>query len=331
MLRNKDMNPKDFVANYELNSYRYSDFWKGREYEHVAEVTLLTFLLKKYVPDVNKREIVDLGGAYGRLAPLYGSTAKQVVLADYSSNELLEGQNRIVLSPYKEKVKFVALNAYRLPFALNSIDLLLSVRVMHHLKDLPLFFTELGKTLVPGGIAIIEFANKNHLLALMRHLVRLDVVPYKRLPVLRVNHQNNTSQGMKEGQVAIMYNFSPDFVRHTAVQAGLEVEGLYACSFWRIPLLKKIIPTGWLNRLEALMQQIAPHWLITPSVFIVLKKPGEFIESSILLGERLRCPTCCTLLHAEKSALVCSNGHRFEQAKKGIIDLRDPRPEQVDF
>ena len=322
--------PKNFVANYELNNYKYSDFWKTREYEHRAEVNLLEKLFATYLPDMGERNIVDLGGAFGRLTYLYAPKAKEVVLADYSTHELSEGMKNMQEAPYKEKVRFLALNAYKLPLSDNSIDSLLSVRVMHHLKEMPIFISELQRILTPGGIAIIEFANKNHIVSLIKHLVSFDF-SFASQGVMQVSHNSESSQGIQSGQVSIMYNFSPAYIKKTAEEAGLEVLGMYGCSFFRSTFLKRLLGTQVLLGIEKFMQSLLGKLTITPSVFIVLKKKGEFVASNYSLESSLVCPICHSDVNNGEKSLRCVKNHNFPQEKNGIIDLRDPRPETVTF
>lgn len=323
--------PKDFIANYELNDYRYSEFWSGREYEHKAEVTLLEGLFEKFLPDFPQRTIVDLGGAYGRLIPLYALRAKHIVLADYSTHELLEGKGKLLQTTYSEKVSFVALNAYQLPFSPNSVDALLSVRVMHHLKDIKLFWAELYRVLSPGGVAVIEFANKNHILAVLRHLLRFDLFRYLKQSILHVTHNTGSAQGMKEGQISIMYNFSPAYIKQLSQENDFTIEGTFACSFLRSTFLKKIFSLEKLIRIEKFLQKKIPHLLITPSVFIVLRKKGTFVEKENALLNALVCPICHKELKNVADSLICKEKHLFPQFKIGIFDLRNPRPESIDF
>ncbi|MCC7304003.1 class I SAM-dependent methyltransferase [bacterium] len=323
--------PKDFIANYEMNNYKYSDFWIGREYEHEAEIFLLQNIVKKHLPDLQERELVDLGGAYGRLLTVYGKQAKRIVLADYSTNELRQGLSNVMHSPIKGKISFLALNAYKMPFGDNTVDALLSVRVMHHLKDIHLFFSDLARVLKPGGKAIIEFANKNHLLSLFRHAKKLDLSSFLREDVTQVTHRKD-SQGIKTGQLSIMYNFSYKYIKEKAQVVGLGVEASYACSFLRSTFFKHIFDTPTLLKLESVFQKLFCWTRITPSVFIVLSKKGEFIATDDSVMAKLFCPTCSAALKkANAGCLSCPNGHEFQQNNSEIIDLRDPRPEVIDF
>lgn len=330
-MNNRDS--KDFIANYELNDYRYSEFWSGRQYEHEAEVMLLKNIISKHIPDLAQRNIMDLGGAYGRLTFLYEKAAQSVILADYSTSELKEGIARIENLPEKQKYSFVALNAYKLPFKNDSLQALLSVRVMHHLKNIEHFWEELARVLSPGGVAIIEFANKNHILALARQLKRRTLKAYLNTELVQVEHQK-TSQGMKEGQVSIMYNFSPTYLRKLTKKMGLQVEGQYACSFFRHRVFKKFVPASILLMLEKVAQVFLGWTTLTPSIFLVVKKQDSsriVPQENLPLNELLCCPLCYSTVTLGDKGYTCIKGHEFVSAEKTIIDLRDPRPSEITF
>lgn len=321
----------DFVANYELNSYKYSNFWKDREYEHKSEVMLLEKLFRKFLPDLNIRVIMDVGGAFGRLTPSYAPQAKHVILADYSAHELTEGVANIQGKPFASKISFLALNAYKMPLKDESLGALLSVRVMHHLKTPELFFGEVSRVLTPGGVAIVEFAHKNHILALFKALIKGKIQEFLATSVTEVSHKAD-SQGIAAGQISLMYNFSLSYLEDVAKTAGLDVAGVYSCSFLRIPLLKKIVPMPFLLLAEQILQNLFFWTHITPSLFLVLKKPGTYIPSAMWNMEtQLVCPTCQTKVIQQNGALLCIQGHSFVQKYPSVVDLRDPRPETVTF
>lgn len=320
-----------YVANYELNAYKYSDFWKTREYEHKSEVMLLQRLLRKYLPDLDRRTIMDLGGAYGRLTPYYAPQAKQIILADYSTHELLDGKENLHGREYINKVSFLALNAYKMPIKDSSLDALLSVRVMHHFKTPELFFQEVSRVLVPGGIAVLEFANKNHVVAVVKALFSFRLSEFLREPKIEVSHKSD-SQGIQAGQVSIMYNFSWKYICTLAESAGLRVKTLVACSFLRVPFLKKIVPIAVLLLFEDIAQRLLAWTRLTPSLFIVLEKPGAFQpDTAWSFEDSFICPTCKSSLVRKSESFVCTHGHTFLQGTQGIVDLRDPRPETIRF
>jgi ubiquinone/menaquinone biosynthesis C-methylase UbiE len=313
------------IANYEQNDYQYSGFWKGREYEHMAEVSLLKRVFSLYCPQLENSRVIDIGGAYGRLAGLYAPTANEVVLADYSTNELKDGIENLSRQDYASKLSFVALNAYKMPFVDNSFDVALSVRVMHHLKDTRQFFAELQRILVPGGVAIIEFANNRHVLARARALFKGKAIP----TITEVTHKTD-AQGIKEGQVSVMHNFDPTYVTQVARDLGFTVRGTFTCSFLRHRMFKKVFSLKVLSSVEIFFQRMFQSTALTPSIFIVLQKPGAK-SAEIERNNLFACPICKSPTVKQQNVYTCSHAHSFSQSDNAIVDLRDPRPEEVTY
>jgi ubiquinone/menaquinone biosynthesis C-methylase UbiE len=319
------MDDKVLIANYELNDYKYCGFWEGRRYEHESEVMLLKKLFSRFVKNFSDKRIIDIGGAYGRLADLYASDAKETILADYSTHELQDGISNLKNQPFFSKISYLALNAYKMPLRENSIDVALSVRVMHHLKDTKNFFGELNRVMVPGGVAIIEFANNCHILNRVKRLLKSG----KQSDVTEVSHKVD-AQGIKENQVSVMYNFSPSFIKKTAIDTGFSVLGTFTCSFLRLGFIKRIVPLSVLLFIESLLQSLFASTMLTPSIFIVMQKiSDEKVDGAN--DEVLCCPICTAPVTGEKGLLTCVNKHTFPQDSEMIIDLRDPRPEEINY
>ena len=79
------------------------------------------------------RRIVELGASFGRLADLY-TGYDQVILLDYAKSGLREAQERLGRS---DRYIYVAADIYHLPLAPGACDTAVTVRVLHHLADIP--------------------------------------------------------------------------------------------------------------------------------------------------------------------------------------------------
>jgi len=69
----------------------------------------------------------------------------------------------------------------------NSVDLVLFVRVMHHLPDPRRELDEIARILKPGGLAIIEVANYMHAQNRFKHLVKAQKFSAERLISARLS------------------------------------------------------------------------------------------------------------------------------------------------
>ena len=161
----KESSKKSDKVISDYNGYDYkTDFWEntGREYEDQADRMAIRKLLPKRM-----ERFADIGGGYGRLANEYLKRARKIFLFDYSKTELAQAKEI-----YGDKIETRAGDIYKLPFDDDYLDGLMMVRVTHHLEHLDKAIAELYRVLKPGGVAVIEVANKRTLPKMARYLTR---------------------------------------------------------------------------------------------------------------------------------------------------------------
>jgi|GEM_PF-128622 len=320
---------KNFIANYELNNYSYNSFWKGRKYEHLSEIMLIKRIVSR-IQNHSLQSLLDIGGAYGRITQHLLSQFASVILADYSTHELTQGREQLGLH---ENLEYLALNAYNIPLKDKSIDNVMSIRLIHHLSEPSIFFEQVYRILKPGGYFILEAAHKMHILGFIKAFIKGNLNEFFENKPNRIQHNPKHSQGIKDGQISIIYSFPKQFIIELAEETGFIVEETIPCSFFRHAFFKKILPLQILLFLEGILQRLT-FLAITPSVFYVLRKGIKIqinTEKAQTLREIIQCPLCGEAITLSLSATECSNHHRIVQQKEGIIDLRDPRPEEVIF
>ncbi|MFW6136134.1 MAG: class I SAM-dependent methyltransferase, partial [Chloroflexota bacterium] len=155
-MREKNERP---ICDYEGSAYR-TEFWgEGREYEDAAERAAL----RRMLPPTGQR-LIDIGGGYGRLVPLYGGY-DEVVIFDYALSQLrqaqaLWGEGGAAAQP---RIRYVAGDFYHLPFAAGAFDTVTMVRTLHHAADAPSVLRGTAGILAPHGTLVLEFANKRNL------------------------------------------------------------------------------------------------------------------------------------------------------------------------
>ena len=152
------------VIDYENSQYK-TDFWEGqgRSYEDAAE----RLALQQLLPQHGVR-IAEIGAGFGRLADLYVGY-EQIILFDYSRTLLQDAVSRWGHDP---RFVFVAGNIYQLPLATGCLDSLVMVRVMHHLAGVPQALHQLARVLHKRSVAVLEYANKRNLKAMIRWLLQ---------------------------------------------------------------------------------------------------------------------------------------------------------------
>jgi ubiquinone/menaquinone biosynthesis C-methylase UbiE/uncharacterized protein YbaR (Trm112 family) len=290
------------ICDYEGSTYR-ADFWEGRGREYEDQVERVA--LYKLLPPAGAR-LLDVGAGFGRLADLY-TGYDQVVLVDYSISMLREASERL---GDDSRYRYVAASFYHLPFVDGFVGTAVMVRVLHHARDAPSVLGEVARVVCARGYFVLEYANKRHVKAMLRYLLRRqDWCPFDRQPVefVRLN-----------------FDFHPAYVRQHLVQAGFSVQQERAVSAFRLAGLKRVVPPGALAALDGLLQRPLAFLKPTPSVFVRACRDGGAAVAPA--GAFFRCPAChSTDLFESNDALVCRGCARRWPVIDGVYDFRWPR------
>lgn len=288
------------ICDYEGTSYR-ARFWEGqgREYEDLAERIALRHLLPS-----RGRRIVELGASFGRLADLY-TGYDQVILLDYAKSGLREAQERLGRS---DRYIYVAADIYHLPLAPGACDTAVTVRVLHHLADIPAALAQIASVLQPGGAYVVEFANKRNVKAVARYAAHrqtwspFDPEPYE---FARLN-----------------FDFHPGWMAEQLEVAGFNIEAGRAVSHFRQATLKRVIPAETLAALDGRIQSLSAAWKLSPSVFLRARRLGS---GPVQTGSPLCCPACKGVeLSSTRVTLTCQTCHKVWAIDDGIYDFKDP-------
>jgi len=240
---------------YDDPDYNYQEYWQGREYEHAAE----ELAVKRLLRGRHFKEAVDVGGGYGRLSKFLTKFADKVTLAEPSQQQLDIAKIYLKDTP---EVDQKLLQAADLKFKDGEVDLVLVVRVLHHLPDPSPEFNEIARVLAPGGTFLLEFANDAHFLNRIRYGLHGKRVP--RVPV------DIRSEANKDDIPFV--NHHPKTVIKKLQEAGFEVEATLSGSNLRSPKLKRALGKKPLLAVEKLMQPLLAPIYFGPSVWLRLKK-----------------------------------------------------------
>jgi ubiquinone/menaquinone biosynthesis C-methylase UbiE len=240
------------LTNYDGEDYEQG-FWGSRSYEDEVEQSLV----RKMTPQ-NVASFVDIGSGFGRLLPAYDAKVSQdITLFDYSQDLLDSAKKK-----YKDndKVQYVQGSFYELPFKDETFDGGVSVRVMHHVENVPSFLSELSRVMKKDAIFVLEYANKRNGLEILRKLLfRSQLNPFSRLP------ENRSQKGLT-------FNFHPSYIKEQLRENGFIIEQQVASSLFRLPFLKRLMGQSLLAKMENLI----PLWLransFTPSIFLKIRK-----------------------------------------------------------
>ena len=212
--------------------------------------------IRRLLPDTMDK-FVDIAGGYGRLADEYLGRAKEVTIFDYSKTELADAKKK-----YGERIKTKAGDIYSLPFKDGEFDGLMMIRATHHFRDMEKVVSELYRILAPGGVAVIEVANKRTLPKMVRYWTgKSKVNPFDRKP--------------SKIDDLTMYNYHPKYIESLFKNQGFKILKVLSVSNFRSGRLKKMFGAKKLAKLEKPAQTLLAPVRFAPSIYYKLEKSAK--------------------------------------------------------
>lgn len=242
---------------YNDPSHNYLHYWEGRDYENAAEV----IAIKRLLNGKHFKHAVDIGGGYGRLSVLLSEYADQVTLAEPSQQQLDIAKGFLKNYP---QINRTLMQADDLKFDDNSVDLIMMIRVMHHLPDPRAEFAEVARVLTADGYYLLEIANYIHAQNRLKHALKLQKLPQEPVDIRSPEHK-------KDSEIPFV-NHNPKTVIRQLAHAGLKVERTLSVSNLRSPGLKKVVPQSVMLAAERLMQPTLAKAYFGPSTFLLIRK-----------------------------------------------------------
>ncbi|MDD5731874.1 MAG: methyltransferase domain-containing protein [Patescibacteria group bacterium] len=315
------------ISDYDKYGYDYEAYWENpkvnRSYENQAEKSVIKKLLKKVK---NRNWFCDLGAGFGRLFDTYGDDFFNIILVDYSVENLKKAQekineaNKLTNLPAGEaglqaNTYFVAANAYHLPFKPEVLDCLLSVRMMHHMEDPTATVGEISRVIRPEGKLILEYANKRHFFEVIRALFKKSKMsPFSLEPTKRGDD--------------LFYNFHPKYIKKLIQDSGLKIIQSVSVSNFRHKVFKKVLGTKIMLFIDKIFRPIFSLIKFGPSIFVLAeKKTAEKDDISISqylnISDVLLCPKCGSDdLMILKPEIRCKKCERTYPIIDGVYDFR---------
>ncbi|MDO8266068.1 MAG: class I SAM-dependent methyltransferase [Candidatus Saccharibacteria bacterium] len=242
---------------YNDPKHNYLKYWDGREYEHAAEELAISRMLK----GKKFKKAVDVGGGYGRLSVYLRQFADEVTLAEPSQQQLDIAKDYLKGKP---KVISKLAQAEALPFKDEEVDLVLVVRVLHHLPDPTPAFEEINRVLKKDGYFLLEFANNAHFKNRIKHAAKLRSLPIDPVDI-------RSEKNKRDDEIPFV-NHNPKTIKKQLAQAGFKLEKVLSASNFRSTTLKKTLGKKTLLALEKATQKPLAHTYFGPSTVFLLRK-----------------------------------------------------------
>ncbi len=252
---------------YDDREFNYQEYWQSRQYENAAEVLALRRLFKKIV-QLKKQpfidSLLDIGAGYGRLAKIYLKYTKQAILLEPSAKLIHQGEK--LLRQYNN-FRYQQGSIEDLKKWPSQYQLILLIRVLHHLTNLNDVFTSIDHVLMDNGFVIIEIPNKLHFLQLWRHLLRLDWDYFNNRRAI-----DRRSQEHQKADFIPFRNYDPRVIKNYGHRFHWLLRQQLSVSNLRHPLLKKILGQKVLFSLEKISQKPLAPFYFGPSIFLLFQK-----------------------------------------------------------
>lgn len=234
------------------------------EYEHQSELIALKKILEE-IPKVNT--ITEINCGYGRLLPTYFHRAKRIVLTDPSAKHIKRLQYNIktlqkTQSLKKTNIKIIRTKAENLRGKIykNTVDLVIAIRVIHHLNDPKATLMLISKILKKDGYLILEFPNKVHGKAMLTNFLHGNLVYSADILPKEIGKN--------------IKNYHPEMIKALLIEQKFEILAMRSVSNIRSQKLKQHLPLPTLIWLEEYLQTFLAKFNFGPSIFILAKKRG---------------------------------------------------------
>ncbi len=250
-------NTKKKADQYNDPSHNYLKYWEGRDYEDASE----RIAIKKLLAGKHFKHAADIGGGYGRLCVFLENYADHVTLAEPSQQQLDIAKD--FLKGHSEIDRKLT-QADALDFKDGELDLITMVRVMHHLPDPSVEFSEIARCLEDNGTFILEIASYGHFKNRFKHFMK-----GKKMPIDPVDIRSEKNKN--EEEIAFV-NHNPNTVIKQLAHAGMKVEKILSVSNLRSTTLKKVMPKSMMLSIENVLQRPLGRTFFGPSIWLLVKK-----------------------------------------------------------
>ena len=252
------MNNLNSRCYYDDPEFDYQDYWRGREYEDLAERQVLRYF---YQLIGHQKLIVDVGGGFGRLVNEYQPWVDKAIIIEPAAKILLGAREKAYQWKNLSLVQGTAENLCLQPNSINTVQM---IRVAHHCQDLALVIKNIYRVLKPHGWLILEFPNKINGLMTCRNWLK-------------------GNWGFRQDLSSIdrraIYNQSDEvipFINHHPLQVEkwLKQTGFKMVLCWSVSNFRrwKFLPLGLALKLDQLFWGLAKQIWWGPSIFILARK-----------------------------------------------------------
>lgn len=245
------------MAYYDDTEFDYDRFWAGRQYEHQSEL----LALEKLVGNRKLKVSVDVGGGFGRLTRWLAAHSQKVYLVEPSAR-MRQAAKKYLAKYSQVTIRLGQAQDTNLPA--KCADLVMMVRVIHHLPNPAPALAEARRILKPRGLLVLEFANSLHLVARVRSW-------FTGRPVMPGPVERRRAENIAAGTIPFV-NHHPVAMQKLLTRQGYKVVRVLSVSNLRHRVFKLFIPLSVLLGLESSLQTKLAGLYFGPSIFVLAQR-----------------------------------------------------------
>jgi SAM-dependent methyltransferase len=286
-------------------------------HEDILEKRLIEQFLQK-----KGKWAVDLGCGYGRLTSLISSRYENVILMDYSIKELERARDNAGYG----NIFMVACDIRNPPLVKSSIDLILMIRVFHHLKHPEETMQAISDKLRYGGEIVLNFNNTFSLpfllAAFMNKIFHTRFFNFN-MSVFRKEPQEGTTHDCERP----IYFSSLRFVSPLLREQRLAIDDMIGIGFMHNSFVEKNVEIFHLKRLMSLELKFGRLPLVkslSPDIFLRCRNGRSDLNQCVInnIFDILCCPRCNGKLLQEENRVKCFQCGSYYHSSNNILDLR---------
>lgn len=251
------------------DTYNYPSYWECRGYEHKAEVMAIKYFLSK----IKKiKTILEVGSGFGRHIPTYSFRAQKLIISDPSAKLLKIARENHGLN---KNITFLQSSLLTLPnhIRAGTVDVIIMIRVIHHLNNLEKSFATLNKLIKKGGFLILEFPNKRNLKAIFKEFSLGNFT----FPIDIFPKDLRSRRSIKKNDLPF-FNYHPEKINELLANYGFKIIEKRSVSNLRYSPFKKLLSTEILISFEKILQKPLSVISFGPSIFILAQKIHKVVK-----------------------------------------------------
>jgi ubiquinone/menaquinone biosynthesis C-methylase UbiE len=195
------------------------------------------------------------------LVPEYEFRAEKIVLTDPSAKLLKIARSKFT----SRKFKFIqaSIQSLKQKVKRHTFDLVVIVRVLHHIEDVEGAMEFIHKVLKPGGFVILEFPNKKHIKASVKQFLKGNTTYTIDISKKNLNSKHDTLP---------FFNYHPDYIKKLLSETGFKVIEKRSVSNVRSKRVKSMVSPAFLHTIEKNTQTFLSSFDFGPSIFVLAQK-----------------------------------------------------------